>query len=52
MKRARWITLIRGDPIDEPVLATLVREGARAATLPRPERLWHALDREAGPPAR
>lgn len=52
VKLARWITLIPGDPIDEPMLAALVREGARVATLPRPERLWHALDREAGPPAR
>jgi hypothetical protein len=52
VKLARWTTFTPSDPIDEPVLGALIREGARVATLPRPERLWRALDREAGPTAR
>ena len=52
VKLARWITLVPGDPIDEPALEALVREGARVAGLPRPERLWRALDAEAGPARR
>ena len=49
VKLARWVTLTPGDPIDNPALAALVREGARVAMLPRRERLWRAIDREAGP---
>ena len=49
VKPARWVTLTPGDSIDEPALVALIREGARVALLPRTERLWHAIDREAGP---
>jgi hypothetical protein len=51
VKLARWVTLSPGDPIDEPALGALVREGARVALLPRAEGLWHVIDREAGPTA-
>jgi hypothetical protein len=34
-KYARWLTFVPGDPIDEPVLAALVREAARVAAVPK-----------------
>jgi hypothetical protein len=34
-KYARWLTFAPGDPIDERLLAGLVREAARVAWLPR-----------------
>jgi Domain of unknown function (DU1801) len=49
VRQARWLTFVPGDPIDEPMLAALVREGARVAVLSRPERLARLLDRESEP---
>jgi hypothetical protein len=45
-RKVRWVTLRPGDVIDEPLLAGLVREAARVATLSRAERLAQVLDGE------
>ena len=34
-KYARWLTFVPGDPIDEPMLAALVREAASVAGVPK-----------------
>ena len=44
--RARWVTRVPGEDIDEVRLAWLVREAARVALLSPAERLAAAFDRE------
>jgi hypothetical protein len=45
-RQVRWLTFRPGDPIDAPVLAGLIREGARVAAMTRGERLLSAIDRD------
>ncbi len=51
-RRVRWITLRPGDVIDESLLADLVNEAARVATMSRGERLALALDEDVDRPPR
>ena len=44
--RARWVTRVPGEDIDEARLAWLVREAARVALLSPAERLAASFDRE------
>jgi hypothetical protein len=44
-KRARWLTFLPGDRIDEPATEALIREGARVALMSPGERLAIAHDR-------
>ncbi len=46
LKRVRYVTLRQGTEVSEPVLARLVREGARVAAMSRGERLARLLDRD------
>jgi hypothetical protein len=50
-RKVRWLTFRTGDPIDEPQLVELVREGARVALASPAERLAVALDRDERPVA-
>jgi hypothetical protein len=45
-KQVRWVTFRPGDPIDEPVLRSLLLEAVRVAGLTRSERVAIALDRD------
>ena len=51
-KRARWVTLTPAMGVPEPVLAELLHEAVRIATMSRGERVALAMSREdgAGPP--
>lgn len=48
-KQVRWLTFRPGDPIDPRVLAPLILEAARIASLSPGERTALALDREEQP---
>lgn len=50
-RKVRWLTFRTGDPIDEPRLIEVVREGARVALASPAERLAIALDRDERPAA-
>lgn len=50
-REVRWLTFRPGDPIDEPGLIQLVREGARVALASPAERFALALDDEDRPAA-
>ncbi|HEY6058359.1 MAG TPA: DUF1801 domain-containing protein [Candidatus Limnocylindrales bacterium] len=47
-RRVRWLTFRPGDILDEASLAVLLHEAVRVAAMSRAERLWRALDRDAG----
>jgi hypothetical protein len=50
-RKVRWLTFRTGDPIDEPRIIEVVREGARVALASPAERLAIALDRGERPAA-
>ncbi len=49
-KKARWLTLRPGDPIDRAALASLVSEGARVARMTPAERALSAMEQRDGAP--
>ena len=48
-RQVRWVTHREGDPIDEPLLESLVREAARVALMGRRGRLLSSVDWGAAP---
>jgi hypothetical protein len=51
-KQVRWVTFRPGDPMDEPLLRSLLLEAVRVAGLGRAERVAIAMDRDDRPNAR